>query len=66
MSWNMEEALSYYRGQGAPADQNALVGLLKEIQQEQGGGIPVWAEGKLHQCRHQADPQPASGRYPLP
>lgn len=47
MSWNMEEALGYYRGQGAPADQNALVGLLKEIQQEQGGGIPAWAVGEI-------------------
>ena len=39
MAWNLEEALTYYQKQGAPGDQNALIGLLKEIQQEQ-GGIP--------------------------
>ena len=37
MSWNLEEALIYYKKQGAPGDQNALIGLLKEIQQECGG-----------------------------
>ena len=40
MSWNLEEALDYYRNQGAPGNQTALVNLLKEIQQESGGGIP--------------------------
>ena len=39
MAWNLEEAIAYYRKQGAPADQNALVSLLREIQQESGGGI---------------------------
>ena len=36
MDWNLEEALSYYRSMGAPGDQNALIGLLKEIQRERG------------------------------
>ena len=40
MNWNLEEAVSYYASQGAPRDQTALVGLLREIQQEMGGGIP--------------------------
>ena len=40
MSWNLEEAVSYYRQQGAPRDQNALIGLLREIQQEHGGSVP--------------------------
>ena len=40
MSWNMEEALEYYKIQGAPGDQNALIGLLREIQREC-GGIPA-------------------------
>ena len=31
MEWNLEEALDYYRRQGAPGDQNALIALLKEI-----------------------------------
>ena len=37
MTWNLEEAISYYRDMGAPSDQTALIGLLREIQQEQGG-----------------------------
>lgn len=40
MAWTLEEALSYYRSQGAPGDQNALVNLMKEIQAEHGGAIP--------------------------
>lgn len=40
MAWEMNEAVHYYRKQGAPADQSALIGLLREIQQENGGGIP--------------------------
>jgi len=41
MAWNFEEALSYYEKQGAPGDQTALIGLLKEIQMECAGGIPM-------------------------
>lgn len=41
MEWNLEDALEYYKRQGAPADQIACVNLLKEIQQEL-GGIPGW------------------------
>ena len=40
MEWDLQEALDYYKSQGAPADQTALVNLLKEIQQESGGAIP--------------------------
>ena len=36
MDWNLEEAISYYRSMGAPSDQTALIGLLKEIQRERG------------------------------
>ena len=42
MAWNMEEALDYYRSQGAPADQNALKNLLQEVQEENGGAVPGW------------------------
>ena len=42
MAWNMEEAMAYYRKQGAPSDQNALIQLLREIQQENGGRIPKY------------------------
>lgn len=41
MSWSLEEALAYYKSQGAPGDQNAVVGLLREVQQERGGRIPA-------------------------
>lgn len=40
MAWELNEAVHYYRKQGAPGDQSALIGLLREIQQENGGGIP--------------------------
>ena len=46
MTWNLEEALDYYRRQGAPGDQNALIALLKEIQKEN-GCIPVEAPAKI-------------------
>lgn len=42
MDWNLEEAIAWYRKQGAPKDQSALVNLLREIQQENGGSIPRW------------------------
>lgn len=42
MSWSLEEAVSYYKTQGAPQNQNALINLLKEVQQENGGSIPVY------------------------
>ncbi len=40
MDWNLEEALAYYKGQGAPREQSALTALLREVQQELGGSIP--------------------------
>ena len=40
MTWNLEEAIAYYKNQGAPGDQNALISLLREVQQENGGRIP--------------------------
>ena len=43
MTWNLEEAIRYYQGQGAPGDQNALVNLLKEVQSESGGSVPASA-----------------------
>lgn len=39
----MEELLAYYKKQGAPSEQNALIALLKEIQAENGGSIPASA-----------------------
>ena len=42
----MKEMLDYYRRQGAPGDQTALVGLLKELQQTY-GAVPKWAVGEI-------------------
>ena len=36
MNWTLEEALAYYKRMGAPGDQNALIQLLKEIQEHMG------------------------------
>jgi len=47
MIWSLEEAISYYQSQGAPQDQTALIGLLKEIQQENQGSIPPFALGPI-------------------
>lgn len=41
--WDLNEILSYYRTQGAPENQNLLIQLLREIQQKNGGTIPVYA-----------------------
>ena len=41
MAWDLEEALSYYKSQGAPGNQMILIQLLKEIQQENGGSLPM-------------------------
>lgn len=40
MAWNLTEALTYYKKQGAPTDQNALTQLLMEVQLECGGAVP--------------------------
>ncbi len=45
MEWNFDEALTYYKKQGAPNDQTALIGLLRELQQAL-GCVPQWAIAK--------------------
>ena len=42
----MKEILDYYRKQGAPGDQTALISLLKELQQTY-GAVPKWAVGEI-------------------
>ena len=37
MAWDFQESIEYFRQQGAPGDQTALVSLLREVQQENGG-----------------------------
>lgn len=49
MMWTLEEALEYYRRQGAPGDQNALIALLKEIQREK-GCIPADVPARIAEC----------------
>lgn len=41
MAWDLKEATAYYRKQGAPGDQTALVSLLREMQEEF-GAIPEY------------------------
>lgn len=41
MFWSLEEAISYYKNQGAPGDQGAVISLLREVQRENGGSIPA-------------------------
>lgn len=38
--WVLEEAVAYYKRQGAAGDQSILVSLLWEVQQEYAGAIP--------------------------
>ena len=42
MNWKLDEAISHYQRLGAPRDQSALVGLLREVQQENNGTIPAY------------------------
>lgn len=39
--WSIEEAAAYWRAQGAPGDQSALMGFLQELQAEHGGKVPT-------------------------
>lgn len=41
MAWDILEAMEYYKRQGAPGDQAALISLLREVQQEHDGTIPL-------------------------
>ena len=41
MQWDFNEALEFYRGQGADNDQNELINFLKEIGSNCGGRIPA-------------------------
>ena len=47
MAWELEEAIAYFKSQGAPQNQAALVSLLREIQQEHGGSIPGYLLGAV-------------------
>lgn len=47
MDWNLDEAIAYYKKQGAPRDHSAVTALLKEIQLENGGSIPMAAVTRM-------------------
>lgn len=49
MNWTLEEAASYYQRMGAPGDQTALIGLLREVQQESGGRISLSSVAQIAQ-----------------
>lgn len=46
----LEEAIAYYRRQGAPRDQSALIALLREVQQAEGGAIPGYLLSPIAQA----------------
>ena len=74
--WTLEEALAYYRRQGAPGEQGALVALLREVQEERGGALPaadlaeiaaaLSLRDTLSVRHHQALPRPAHRGGPPP
>lgn len=39
-NWSLEEAIAYYKEQDAPSNQEALVNLLREVQENNGGVLP--------------------------
>lgn len=47
MTFDLKEAVEYYRKQGAPGDQSALVQLLKELQLASGGSISMDSLSKI-------------------
>lgn len=47
MTENIEELIAFYRTQGAPGDQSALIALLKEVQAGLGGAVTMEAVTKI-------------------
>ena len=50
-SWNIHEAVEYYKGQDAPQNQFALVELLKEVQEHNGGVLTDIAVEEISQFK---------------
>lgn len=48
--FDFDEALAFYRNQGAPGNQQALVALLREIQDHSGGALPSGTLSELAQA----------------
>ena len=47
MSWDLIEAIDFYKSQGAPSNQNEFISLLKEVQSESGGSLSPADEARL-------------------
>lgn len=47
MTWKLKDAIKYYRANGAPQDQLVLRSLLREVQENCDGAIPMWAVTKI-------------------
>ena len=47
MTENIEQLIAFYRAQGAPGDQSALIALLKAVQADPGGGVTMEAVTKI-------------------
>lgn len=45
--WSLDEAIEYYEGQEAAHNQEALVALLREVQEENGGVLPEAAVAEI-------------------
>ena len=47
MEWKLSDALAHYKSLGAPADQQALISLLREVQAESGGAVSLADLGQI-------------------
>ena len=45
--WSLQETIEYYKRQDAPQNQQALVALLREVQEHSGGVIPAAALAEI-------------------
>lgn len=45
--WSLQETIEYYKGQNAPQNQQALVALLREVQEQHNGIIPAAALAEI-------------------
>ena len=52
MEWNLSDAMSHYKSIGAPADQQALISLLREVQAENGGALSRADLGRIAEFFH--------------
>ena len=63
MEWNFQEALAHYKSIGAPADQQALIALLREVQTENGGALTRADLGRIAEDYKIKEAILVEGRY---